>query len=128
MAVIYKDEVGIWTEAGGWIARPLLPTKFKPGDKTESKHFSETVVAGIGKLEGRGKYSEYWMTCGIVGEDKDFPERLLASWNWYFAHCAMEVLMYNGPLDRPESINILKLSHQMLESCPINPSFLKSKK
>ena len=123
MAIVQQDEVGIWITAGGWISRPILPTKFKAGDKTESKHFGGSVIVGVGKIEGRGKYSEYWMTCGMVGRDEDSVIRK-ATWEWYLANCGMEVVIRNG---LPLNIEAMKSIRDMQSKMPINPASLRDR-
>lgn len=68
MSLIRKDEEGLFVIAGGWISRPTGTSRFKAGDKTEAKHFGGSPIVGIGKLKGRGKYSEYWRTAGLSPE------------------------------------------------------------
>ena len=66
MAKIYKDERGLFSKVGGWIVRPVDPTKFKEGQSTEGKHFGGSPLVGMGKLPGRAKYKEYWRTDDIA--------------------------------------------------------------
>ena len=62
MAKIRKDQFGIYAKVGGWIARPVCPTKFSEGDTVDGKHFGGSRSVGMGKLPGRGEYEEYWRT------------------------------------------------------------------
>lgn len=72
MAKIYEDEQGLYSEVGGWIVRPSGKTQFKNGDITEGKHFGGSTRVGMGKLPGRGKYKEYWITIYLKSERKSF--------------------------------------------------------
>lgn len=82
---IQKDEFGLFARVGGWIARPHNdePTKYKEDDKITGKHFGGSEVIGIGKLPGRGKYTEYWKTT-IPGYEYDagiaFTEFIPGNW------------------------------------------------
>ena len=67
MAIIRNDEEGPYAYVGGWIARPRgFQTMFETGTKVSAKHFGGTSNIGMGKIEGRGKYSEYWQTSGLA--------------------------------------------------------------
>lgn len=63
---IEKDEIGLYTNAGNWKARPVIKTQFKEGDDVATYHFGGTILAGVGKDENckRGQYIERWTTCG----------------------------------------------------------------
>jgi hypothetical protein len=65
MPKIYKDEVGLYAKVGGWIARPTTPSNFIAGDITEGKHFGGSPIVGLGKIEGRDNYQEYWQTVDL---------------------------------------------------------------
>ena len=62
MAVIRKDEYGLFAKVGGHIARPIKPTQFTEGSNVAGKHFGGSPVVGMGKMPGRGEYAEYWKT------------------------------------------------------------------
>jgi len=64
MAKIREDVDGLYAKVGGYIVRPEGTTTFKVGDSVKGKHFGGSTLVGMGKLEGRGKYSEYWRTPG----------------------------------------------------------------
>jgi hypothetical protein len=71
MPIIKKDEGGLYAVVGGWIARPLNEkgqqlTKFKEGEKVEGRHFRGSPKVGMGKLEGRRNYEEYWRTSTLL--------------------------------------------------------------
>jgi hypothetical protein len=71
MAKIRKDELGTYANVGGYVVRPIEPTKFKEGDNTEGKHFGGSRIVGMGKLPGRSKYAEYWKTWSPENEKYD---------------------------------------------------------
>lgn len=77
MTVIKEDELGVYAQVGGYIARPEVSyciqiideqpkttsvyySSYKKGEKTEGFHFRGTSTVGIGKIEGKGQYREYW--------------------------------------------------------------------
>jgi len=64
MAVIRKDDYGIYAKVGGWIARPTSPSAFQVGDDVAGKHFGGSRTVGMGKTPEceRGDYLEYWST------------------------------------------------------------------
>ena len=70
MTKIYEDEMSLYAKVGGWIARPVGPTRFQKGDKTQGYHFGGTTMIGMGKIPGskrRGRYAldnyeEIWRT------------------------------------------------------------------
>ena len=124
MVVIQQDEVGIWVEAGGYIARPILPTKLKVGDRiNQTYHFGGSVIAGVGKIQGRGKYFEYWMTCGDFMDDKD-PVIRRMNWEWYLANCGLNVVIRNG---LPLNTKAIKAIRDMQAKMPINPASLSGR-
>jgi hypothetical protein len=67
MAIIKVDENGnLYAHVGGWVAKPEHGfTSFKEGDNVKGFHFGGTTRIGMGKLEGRGQYAEYWVTSGL---------------------------------------------------------------
>jgi len=73
MAGIQSDEFGLWTIAGGWIARPVFATQFKAGDQVKTHHFGGSIRAGVGKDDSciRGHYLEYWSTTGTMFNDPE---------------------------------------------------------
>ena len=71
MTVIREDSQGLFARVGGYIVRPdpdRMPTEFVKGDKTEGYHFGGSQDVGMGKIEGRQKYKEYWKTHGSAHE------------------------------------------------------------
>ena len=83
MAKIREDEGGLYALVGGYIARPptqsgyyevdgkatlqaIQVTGFKLGDSVTGKHFGGTTRVGMGKLEGKGNYLEYWDLAGSI--------------------------------------------------------------
>ena len=79
MAIIRKDENGLYAKVGGWIARPPMEkgyyqvngksqlisvqvTKFKEGEKVVGYHFGGSSRIGMEKLVGKGNFEEYWLT------------------------------------------------------------------
>lgn len=100
MAVVCQDIIGLYVAAGGYRARPhpSFKSKFKVGDKPQTRHFGGSIIAGVGKLPGRGKYEEYWMTSGIINDYGFRPEehRLAKTerelWQWYVDHCTIDLI------------------------------------
>lgn len=66
MALIREDDSGVYAQVGGYICRPNLPTRFKKGDKTDCVHFRGSGTVGVGKLQGRANYEEYWKTVDLA--------------------------------------------------------------
>jgi len=92
MSVIRKDEIGLWTACGGYIARPNDGrTSFKEGDKPKTKHFGGSTMCGIGKLEGRSNYKETWTTSGSVYSNKTLNIRC------YTFHCSLMYAQHLNP-------------------------------
>lgn len=102
MARIRSDEFGLYVAAGGWKARPHpeWPSKMKAGDSVDTKHFGGSPIAGIGKLPGRGKYREYWYTCGMFSEKtfKAYPTLGIHteadSVQWHADHARSQLWQY----------------------------------
>jgi hypothetical protein len=67
MPIIKADKDGnLYAHVGEWIAIPENGiTSFKEGDIVEGFHFGGTSRIGMGKLEGRGEYAEYWVTANV---------------------------------------------------------------
>lgn len=100
MPTVKQDQIGLYIAAGGYCARPLpnKPTRFKPGDKVKTHHFSGSTKAGVGKDSSckRGEYLEYWITTGYsvfeIEKGVDYSGKTLAledikgQTNWYFTH------------------------------------------
>jgi len=61
MAIIRRDEIGLYAKVGGWIARPTEPSVFDEGEKVVGKHFGGSTIY-MGKVPGsrKGEYQEYW--------------------------------------------------------------------
>ncbi len=91
MPVVKQDNIGLYIESGGYVARPLDRTSLKVGDKVESRHFGGSVVHGVGKdpTLPRGDYHDYWLGCGMASVT-DAKQRE-ADFQWYSTHCANEV-------------------------------------
>lgn len=67
MALIRKDNFGVFVTAGGWVCRPIGKTKFIQGMNVKTHHFGGSTRAGVGKtLKGKGDYDEYWTTTGMM--------------------------------------------------------------
>jgi hypothetical protein len=68
MALIRKDEIGLYVSAGGWVTRPLVETQYREGQDVTTHHYGTTSLAGVGKDEHckRGEYVEIWITTGVV--------------------------------------------------------------
>ena len=49
MAVIRKDDRGLYANVGGYIVRPLLDTQYKEGDHVDGHHYGGTTTVGMGK-------------------------------------------------------------------------------
>jgi len=64
MAVIRKDDRGLYANVGGYIVRPLLDTQYKEGDHVDGHHYGGTTTVGMGKNKDTPKreYEEYWRT------------------------------------------------------------------
>ena len=85
MAIIKQDSVSIYSTAGGYIIRPTKETNFKPGDNPKTHHFGGSTVAGVGKIEGKGKYQEYWITTGVMTDEYKSKSQvdLKEDYEWY---------------------------------------------
>ena len=78
--IIKKDEISLYIESSGWIARPISDTKFVEGDKVDTKHFAGSNIHGIGiknkvtlgKTGKRSKiiWEEFWSGFSLVGDSK----------------------------------------------------------
>jgi hypothetical protein len=61
MAIIKEDNQGLYAKVGGWVSRPInQTTNFKKGEKIVGHHFRGSSKVGMGKLDGKHNYSEYW--------------------------------------------------------------------
>jgi len=81
---IKTDKFGIYVKAGGYRCRPVSPTRFREGDEVDTRHFSSSIRAGVGKdyTCEKGEYLEYWCTCG--DDTKDIPDDLVRMGiDWY---------------------------------------------
>lgn len=83
MAVIKEDIYGLYAYVGGYVARPSAPSKYKVGDKPEGKHFGGSSRIGMGKEEGRGKYTEHWRTAGVASEHRKGKVQTIAEFMGY---------------------------------------------
>lgn len=93
--IIKEDFLGLWVNAGGYVARPINPTQFKVGQDVKTYHFGGSTKAGVGKdiTCNRGHYLEYWTTTGIIEYElnrlyKKFPKskiekHLKHDWDFY---------------------------------------------
>lgn len=79
MAIIREDESGVYAKVDGHIVRPEVSyevqlingegktvpkyhSSFKKGEKVVGFHFRGSTLVGMGKLEKKGEYQEYWRT------------------------------------------------------------------
>lgn len=61
MAIIREDKEGLYAKVGGWISRPLHQiSSFKKGDNISCHHFRGSSKVGMGKIEGKNNFLEYW--------------------------------------------------------------------
>lgn len=87
---IKRDEVGLYIEAGCWIARPVVETSRNEGDRVSCHHFAGSSKVGMGKDAscGRGMYLEYWTTTGVVCYELSglSKEEIQTKYQWYLQH------------------------------------------
>lgn len=62
MPVVNKDEFGLWMDQGYGAIRPSAPSAFREGDEIDIKHFGGSTLYGVGKVSGRGRYREAWLS------------------------------------------------------------------
>lgn len=123
MNKIKKDFLGLYTIAGGYIARPTGETEFKEGEKVETHHFGGTCVCGIGKDENckKGSYLEYWLTSDAISMGyKSLDERTKREkWNWYLKNASFQIPLGKTRVDKEkisqETIRRLKEVQQKRE-------------
>lgn len=88
---IYKDNLGLYTKACGWISRPFYGTMFKEGDTVRTHHFGGSTLAGVtfeGEKFTKNGNHEFWSTTGINSyEYKDLSDSYKKeTTEWYKDH------------------------------------------
>ena len=71
MPKVQRDELGLWIDLGQGAIRPSAPSRLKEGDMVDASHFGGSPLHGVGKMEGRGRYREAWLS---APEPKDLHE------------------------------------------------------
>lgn len=119
MKQIKQDFIGLWVNAGGYIARPAGTTRFKVGEYVKTYHFGGSTKAGVGKDRTcrRGQYLENWVTTGTFESEIPLLKKKVAqpelekhmrnSWLFYqdkpfdqdmlFEWCEITRNIYKGP-------------------------------
>lgn len=62
MVLVEVDELGPWIPYWDGAIRPAAPTRFAAGDSAPFFHFGGSTLHGVGKLPGRGRYQEIWLS------------------------------------------------------------------
>jgi hypothetical protein len=72
MAVIRRDEIGLYVSADGWVARPVFHSNFKTGDKAKTHQIPQSVIAGVGQdvTCKRGEYLERWVCTSMFAGNR----------------------------------------------------------
>lgn len=69
-AIIRKDAIGPYTFVGGWVVRPVGGvTRFKEGDKVDSKHAYHVAEIGKDSTCGHGEYLEEWVGYSVTKDE-----------------------------------------------------------
>lgn len=79
MPVIKQDKYGIFLNAGGYVCRPVIESRYKPGDKVPAHHFSQSTRIGVGKEDSSKprEYVENWMATRMTNQQVDDEEGLI---------------------------------------------------
>lgn len=69
---IKKDQLGLYTNCGGYVSRPFFGTQFKEGDEVKTHHFGGSTGGGVTSPDKPDTHNfkrdgvyEQWGTTGI---------------------------------------------------------------
>jgi hypothetical protein len=98
MPKVMRDEKGPWMDLGFHAIRPAGPTRFAEGDEVDEFHFGGSTIHGVGKVHGRGRYQEAWLS-GPAGmaDSNDFD------WTWHCHVVDLAVLARGNPTFDPSA-------------------------
>ena len=72
MAIIRKDDIGLFCWSGGYIARPIHTSKLQEGEKHRAYHHGGSIYQTVGE--------ESWFNCGNRDCSTEDKQRL---YKWY---------------------------------------------
>lgn len=89
MPKVRQDAEGIYMEVGGYIARPVLESRYNIGNIVDhARHKAGGIRCGIGKDENckAGEYLETWVITGDAYDYKKDPAKYWKSFEEHYRY------------------------------------------